>query len=314
MQDLLETMRDRVLNHFAASQITTPIPRVSVTLSRGVGDAETTMCGPGFCLVLQGTKQLVIGNQALKQGSGQSFASLIELPATRCLYETARRDPYVAVGLTVDPVLLSELLTDLPLLPPLPELSSFSVAEGTPDLLEAWNQHLALLDAPGDIAALAKPRERELLYRLLQSAHGRVLRQFVWEEGGLAQIRKAVDWLRSHFDEHVSIKALAEVAAMSVPAFNRHFRLVTATSPLQYQKALRLQAARQLLFKGNDVTRTARAVGYESVSQFSREYARRFERSPKQDALAMRERRAEPVPRMHSTVSSGPQLPNGTAV
>ncbi|UXN75065.1 AraC family transcriptional regulator [Devosia sp. A8/3-2] len=148
MQDLLETMRDRVLNHFAASQITTPIPRVSVTLSRGVGDAETTMCGPGFCLVLQGTKQLVIGNQALKQGSGQSFASLIELPATRCLYETARRDPYVAVGLTVDPVLLSELLTDLPLLPPLPELSSFSVAEGTPDLLEARNQHLALLDAP----------------------------------------------------------------------------------------------------------------------------------------------------------------------
>ncbi|MBC3941109.1 AraC family transcriptional regulator [Sphingomonas albertensis] len=289
MQNLLERMRERVLCHFTESRMTTPIPRVSVAISRGTGDPESTMCGPGFCLVLQGTKRLAIGNRELEQDPGRSFASLVELPATRCLYETARREPYVAVGLTVDPVLLAELLTDLPPSPPMPEPSSFSVADEAPDLLEAWNQHLALLDAPGDIAALARPRERELLYRLLQSAHGGLLRQFVWEEGSLAQIRKAVDWLRSHFDQPVRVKTLAEVAAMSVPAFNRHFRLATATSPLQYQKALRLQAARQLLSKGNDVTRTAQAVGYESISQFSREYARRFERSPKQDALAMRE-------------------------
>jgi AraC-like DNA-binding protein len=289
MQHLLERMRNRVLCHFTDTQMTTPIPRVSVAIWRGTGDPERTMCGPGFCLVLQGTKRLAFGNQELKQDAGRSFASLIELPATRCLYETARREPYVAVGLTVEPMLLAKLLTDLPSSSPIPEPSSFSVAEEAPELLEAWNRHLALLDSPGDIAALARPRERELLYRLLQSAHGRVLRQFVWEEGSLAQIRKAVDWLRSHFDQPVRIKALAEVAAMSVPAFNRHFRLATATSPLQYQKALRLHAARQLLSKGNDVTRTAQAVGYESISQFSREYARRFERSPKQDALAMRE-------------------------
>jgi AraC-like DNA-binding protein len=289
MQNLLERMRDRVLSHFARSQMTTRIPRISVAIARGVGDPENTMCGPGICLVLQGTKQLVIGNQALQQDAGRSFASLVELPATRCLFETASREPYVAVGLTVDPIVLGQLLADLPPLSPRSEPSSFSVAAGTPELLQAWNQHLALLDAPDDIAALAKPRERELLYRLLQSGHGGVLRQFVWEEGGLAQIRKAVAWMRANFDQSVPVKALAEIAAMSVPSFNRHFKSATATSPLQYQKALRLQAARQLLFKGNDVTRAAQAVGYDSVSQFSREYARRFNCSPKQDALRMRE-------------------------
>ena len=252
------------------------------------------MCGPGFCLVLQGTKRLVIGDEALTQEPGRSFASLVEIPATRCLYETARREPYVAIGLTVDPALLAELLTDLPSSSPVPEPSSFSLADGTPELLEAWDQHLALLDAPDDIAGLAKPRERELLYRLLRSPHGGVLKQFVEQNGRLSQVRKAVDWLRTHFDQPVPVKALAEIAAMSVPAFNRHFRSATATSPLQYQKALRLQAARQLLSKGANVTRTAQAVGYESISQFSREYARRFERSPKQDAVAMRADRAEP--------------------
>lgn len=252
------------------------------------------MCGPGVCLVLQGTKQLAIGNQALQQDAGRSFASLVELPATRCLFETTSREPYVAVGLTVDPVLLGELLADLPPSSPASEPSSFSMADETPELLQAWDQHLALLDAPGDIAALSRPRERELLYRLHQSGHGGVLRQFVSEEGSRAQIRKAIAWMRSHFDQPVAVKTLAEVAAMSVPAFNRHFRSATATSPIQYQKALRLQAARQLLSKGSDVTRTAQAVGYDSVSQFSREYARRFERSPKQDALAMRDERAQP--------------------
>jgi AraC-like DNA-binding protein len=288
MQILLEQMRDRVLRHFAGSQMATPIPRVSVAISRGVTDPENTMCGPGFCLVLQGTKQLVIGNQALRQDPGRSFGSLVELPATRCLFETARQEPYVAVGLTIDPVLLDELLRDVPSPPPLSEPAGFSMADQTPDLLEAWSRHLALLDAPGSVAALAEARERELLFHLLQSAHGAVLRQFVRDEGRLAQIRRAVEWLRAHFDQPVPVKDLAEVAAMSIPAFNRHFRSATATSPLQYQKALRLQAARQLLAKGQDVTRTARAVGYESLSQFSREYTRRFERSPKQDALAMR--------------------------
>jgi len=252
------------------------------------------MCGPGFCLVLQGTKRLVIGDEALTQGPGRLFASLVEIPATRCLYETARREPYVAVGLTVDPALLAELLTDLPSLSAPSEPSSFSVADATPDILEAWNKHLALLDAPGDIVGLAKPREQELLYRLLQSRHGGVLMQFAGQNGRLAQVRKAIDWLRTNFDQPVPVKALADMAAMSVPAFNRHFRTATATSPLQYQKALRLQAARHLLSKGADVTRTAQAVGYESIPQFSREYARRFERSPKKDAVAMREDRAEP--------------------
>ncbi|RXD04790.1 AraC family transcriptional regulator [Sphingomonas sp. UV9] len=289
MKDLLEQMRDRALRHTDQSQMTTAVPRLSIAIFRGAPVPENTMCGVGICLVVQGRKQLSLGEEFLIQGRGRSFASLVELPATRCLYETRLREPYVAVGLTIDRSLLRQLLAETSGPIGVPPTESFSLDDSSSALLEAWNQHMALLDAPADVPALAVPRERELLYRLLQSRHGGLLRQYARDDGVLTQINRVIDWMRAHFDQPLPARTLAGLAGMSLPAFNRHFRQATATSPLQYQKALRLQAARHLLSRDNGVSQAARAVGYESASQFSREYSRTFHRSPKQDALFMRE-------------------------
>ncbi len=151
-------------------------------------------------------------------------------------------------------------------------------------LLEAWDRYLSLLDEPDDIPILTAPRQRELLYRLLQSGHGPMIRQMSRDSGQLSQIRRALDWMRGHFEQRFSMEALAEIAGMSVPSFHRNFRAVTAMSPLQYQKTLRLQAARRLLAVDADASRAAYEVGYESPSQFSREYSRLFGLPPKRDA------------------------------
>jgi len=231
---------------------------------------------------------MLVGDRLLRCGAGSCFASLIELPTTRCVFETEHGKPYVATSFTLDHSAFTALLADLPADSSNKAAPGFSVVTVSRQLLEAWDHHLALLDMPSDIPVLAGSRERELLYRLLQSPHGPMLRQIAREEGRLSQVRCAIDWMRQHFDQPLPIKTLAGVAGMSVPSFNRHFKAVTATSPLQYQKTLRLQAARRLLATNADAARAAYAVGYESVSQFSREYSRLFGLPPKQDAAQLR--------------------------
>lgn len=231
---------------------------------------------------------MLVGNKSLHYSAGACFASVIELPTTCCVFEMAGDKPYIGTGLALDYGLFSALVDDVPQGSSEPAAVGFNVGAVSRDVLEAWNQLLALLDRPNDIPVLAVARERELLYRLLQSAHGPLLRQIARDEGKLAQVRRAIAWMREHFHESFHIEAVANIAGMSVPSFNRHFRFATSTSPLQYQKTLRLQAARSLLAADNDATRAAYAVGYESPSQFSREYARLFGRSPKKDALQLR--------------------------
>ena len=285
---MLNQMRDQLIRHAGRPAAPTRLPRLLNVVARQHGEPEATTCGPGVCLVLQGTKQLVVGDQVLRQGAGHSFASAIALPATRCVYETDGGEPYVATGLIVDVVALADLARDLPGPAPRTAEGAFNVIGSSVELLTAWTNYLALLDAPDeDVAALAPARERELLYRLLQSAHGPMLRQMVRDEGRQAQVLQAIEWIRAHFDERLSVEMLASLAGMSVPTFNRHFRAATSTSPVKYQKTIRLQAARHLLAKRLNVTETAFAVGYRSSSQFSREYARHFGRPPKRDSASL---------------------------
>lgn len=277
-------MRDRVLRH-AGRPMHTALSGLLIAVGQRHGHTEVTTCSPGVCLVLQGAKQLVVGDQVLRQGPGHTFASAIELPATRCVYETEDGRPYVAVGLIVDVAMLAEFVKDVPVPPS--TTAAFNLGSASDALLQAWNHHLALLDTPDDITILAPLRERELLYRLLQSPHGPLLRQMVRDDGKPEPILEAIEWLRTHFDQPLAVKTLAETAGMSVPSFNRHFKAATSTSPLQYQKTLRLQAARHLLARDANAAQAASAVGYGSPSQFSREYARYFGRTPKQDGIRL---------------------------
>jgi AraC-like DNA-binding protein len=288
MQDLLDQMCQRVLRNTQEDRMDTSIPRLALGYSRQtyptIGSVE-----PGICLVLQGEKQMHVGSRTLHYSAGACVVSIIELPTTLSLLKISGDAPFIGTGLTLDPALMAALIADLPADMSRSGAMAFNVGPVSRDVLEAWDHLLDLLDRPADIPILAAARERELLYRLLQSVHGPLLRQIAREEGRLAQVRRAIAWMRDHFDESFAIETVAGIAGMSVPSFNRHFRAATSTSPLQYQKTLRLQAARRMLASDVDATRTAYAVGYESPSQFSREYARLFGRAPKRDAMQLRQ-------------------------
>ncbi|MEP7455976.1 AraC family transcriptional regulator [Phyllobacterium sp. SB3] len=288
MEDLLEKMRDRVLRHTDGIRMRTAIPRVGIGVVSDGSAPTAGTCGQGVCLVLQGAKQMLVGEKMLRYEAGSCFASLVELPTTRYVFEGTRISPYVATSLTIDKDAFNALVADVPSSSTNRGTSAFSVALASRQLVEAWDNYLALLDTPEDIPALAASRERELMYRLLQSPHGSLLRQIGREEGKLSKVREAIEWIRQHFDQPLEIKDVAERSGMSIPSFNRHFRQATSTSPLQYQKMLRLHAARRLLAADTDAAHAAFEVGYESASQFSREYSRLFGRPPRQDASLLR--------------------------
>lgn len=288
MQDLLDAMCARVLRHTDGMRLETTVPRVGIGVSARAGAPVQTVYEPMACLVLQGAKQVLIGDRVLRYDASNCFVASLELPSTGCVIEAAGDAPYVVTSLLLDRALLAELLADLPATAPAPPMPAFGVAPVTPALLEAWGRLLELLDAPGEVPVLAALREREVLYRLLQGAHGPMLRQVAREDSRMSQVRRAIEWIRRHFDRPIRTETLAGIAAMSVPTFHRHFRAATAMSPLQYQKALRLQAARRLLATSGEAGRAAYAVGYESASQFSRDYARAFGTPPARDAERLR--------------------------
>uniref|UniRef100_UPI0035CB11C0 AraC family transcriptional regulator n=1 Tax=uncultured Sphingomonas sp. TaxID=158754 RepID=UPI0035CB11C0 len=293
MQETLDRLCRRVARHTDGIRLQTSIPRVALGVSGVCSVPIMTVYEPMICMVLQGAKQVMIGDRLLRYDAASCFVASLELPATGCVIEASSERPYVVAALALDREILSGLIADLPAVQPAQPLAGFGVALVTPALLDAWDQLLALLDAPADIPFLAPAREREILYRLLQSGHGAMLRQIGREDSRLSQIRRAIDWIRRHFDQTLPVATLADLAGMSIPSFHRHFKAATAMSPLQYQKTLRLQAARRLLSTSTEAAKAAYAVGYESASQFSREYARFFGTPPSRDGARLHALAAE---------------------
>lgn len=295
MQDLLDSMCRRVQRHASGLLWETPVPRVGLCVLNETGGPMASVYRPMACLVLQGAKEVMIGNSQLRYDAASCFIASVDVAATGRVSEATAERPYVVTSLSLDHQALAGLLGELPAALPdqtaLDEVrmptTGFGLAPVTRDLLEAWDQLLALLDKPQDIPVLAPAREREVLYRLLQSGHGPMLRQLARDDSRLSRIRRAIEHIRQHFDQPLRTEALALIAGMSVPSFHRHFKAATGMSPLQYQKSLRLQTARQLLSTRADAARTAFAVGYESASQFSREYARQFDDRQARDAALM---------------------------
>lgn len=287
MEELLQDMRDRVLRHADSANSASIVPRLNLGTATVPSDPVSIVYDPIVCVVLQGAKQVMIGEQVLRYDVATSFITSLELPASGRIIEATPDRPYAAAGLLIDLDIVAELIADLPETPDRPG-AGFFVMPVTAELLAAWQQLITLLDAPGDVRVLAPLRERELLYRLLCGPHAAVLRQIARGDSRLAQVRRTIQWLRGHFDQAMRIEQLAELAGMSVPSFHRHFKAATAMSPLQYQKSLRLQAARRLLAANAEASRAAYSVGYESASQFSREYARMFGAPPSRDAERLR--------------------------
>jgi AraC-like DNA-binding protein len=239
-----------------------------------------------MCVVLQGAKEVAIGEQRLRYDPATYFVAGLDLPACGRIVQARADEPYLAVVMALEADVLAAMLPEAPAVDD--PAAGFAVCPVSGELLDAWLRMIRLLDAPADIPALAPLIEREILYRVLQGPQGAVLRQVARADGRLAQVRRAIAWIRTHYDQTLRVDHLAELAGMSAASFHRHFKAATAMSPLQYQKSLRLQQARQLLISTHDAARAAYAVGYESASQFSREYARLFGAPPARDAVRLR--------------------------
>jgi AraC-like DNA-binding protein len=264
----------------------TGIPRVAMVQGKIPEHMLAAVYDPMINVILQGSKRMTVGDRTLRYDPATYFVMSIDLPAVGSVHPAESGEPYLAVSLTLDPAVLSTLFADLPTPSARAERHpGFSVAPVTAPLIDAWVRMLRLMGDPEAIAALAPVYEREILFRVLQGPHGWMLREIAAPDTAMARISLAIQWIRRDFAEPIGVERLAERASMSVSAFHRHFKAVTHLSPLQYQKRVRLLQARMLMVaNAKSVMTAAFEVGYESATQFSRDYARIFGLPPAKDA------------------------------
>jgi AraC-like DNA-binding protein len=243
---------------------------------------------PLFALVVQGAKRAVLGDEVFGYGAGEFLIASMELPVIANVSEATPAEPYLVVGLALRPALIAELLLDAPPRRRGDVAPSIVVSTAGDDLLDAVLRLLRLLDRPDDQPVLWASVEREVVWRLLTGEQGGTVRQIGLGDSNTAQISRAIRWIRDHHADLFRVEDAARVAGMSVTSFHRHFRAITMMTPLQFQKLIRLQEARaRLLAEPGDVAGVGFAVGYESASQFSREYRRHFGLPPGQDAARL---------------------------
>ncbi|WP_343742967.1 AraC family transcriptional regulator [Herbaspirillum huttiense] len=267
----------------------TGIPRVAMVQGAIPQHQLAAVYDPMINLILQGGKSMTMGGRCLYYDPATYFVMSVDLPAAGTVHAAADGSPYLAISLTLDASIIANLLGDLPdAAERLDGSNAFSVAPVTLELLDAWVRMLRLMKQPADIAVLAPVYEREILYRVLQGPMGWMLRDIALPDSALARVNLAIQQIRRDYAQPLRVEELAGSAAMSVSAFHRHFKAVTALSPVQYQKQIRLLQARTLLVAaGYSVTAAAHEVGYQSSNQFSREYSREFGRPPSRDAIEL---------------------------
>lgn len=254
--------------------------------------------GLGLAVVAQGGKQVTLGDQVLTYGAGQSLLITADLPVVAHVTRADLAHPFLCLFLSLDANALVQLAAgmDLPPLPREPASRAISLSALDASLLDAAIRLVQLLDEPALVATLAPLIQQEIMVRLLCGPHGPYLRHLVSVGSPSNQIAQAMAWLTQNYVNDVLMDELAARVHMSPSTFRLHFRHVTGMSPLQYQKQLRLQQARHLmLYQALDAGSTAARVGYESASQFSRDYSRLFGAPPQRDIKRMRHQPGEGV-------------------
>lgn len=300
MGTLIE-LRDLVDRHCTTRSFETAIPRLRLMRAEAPTRPAPLVYDAHVCFIVQGAKRVAIGGRWLDYDAGKYLVISVDLAATGQIVQASRRAPLLAISLGLDRALLASVLLDLPAdhAPAPATAAGLAVSTASAEILEPLARLVRLLDRPREVVALAPLVERELVYRLLDGAHGALLRRIALTGSPGARIGRAIGWIREHHREPIRIERVARLAGMSPSSFHRHFKAVTAMSPLQFQKRIRLNEARRLLLAGEgDAASVGFAVGYESPSQFSREYGRLFGAPPRRDALRLRRVAQEGVPVM----------------
>ena len=286
----LDDLSEQILRHSVEGSTKTAVPHLSVARVHTRTLPNRMVYEPFVCLVAQGAKEVMLGDKLIRYAAGNYLVVSLDLPVSSVIREASRNRPLLSATLALNPTLLTDILLTLPEdSPAVAPSTGLAVSTAPDDLVDAMSRLLGLLDQPRDIAMLAPLFEREILYRLMQGEQGAMLRQIALSDSRLSQIARTIGWIRRNYAESLRIEALAQLAGMSASSFHRHFKAATAMSPLQFQKQIRLQEARKLLLAQKaDAARVGFAVGYESPSQFSREYSRLFGAPPGRDAAQLR--------------------------
>jgi len=293
VSDVSELTRLIERNAAADGANATAIPRLFLHRASCVSEPMHGVYNPAVCLIAQGRKQAIAGDHVYLYDAMKYLVVSVDVPITSQILDASPDRPYLSLRLDLDPAAIAALMLESDMERAQREVPGPAVAINTlgPELLDAAIRLLRLLDTPRDIPVLAPLAEREILYRLLHGEQGARMSQIACSASKLQQVNRAIGWIKRNFREPFSIDVVAEVARMSSSALHEHFRTVTGMSPLQYQKQLRLQEARRLiLIQRIDAAAAGHAVGYDSPSQFSREYARLFGAPPVRDAARLRER------------------------
>ena len=247
---------------------------------------------PSLLVIAQGRIRVDLGKASYVFGQSRFLLTSLELPVMSQVITASEEAPYLAFLLKLDISTVRDIVNTEEV--PIPEVTSgacgMATGETTVELVNSCFRMMDLLDAPRDISFFSKLIQREIIYRLLQGSQGARLRAIATFETKCHRTAKAVAWLRSNYEKPLRVEHLATIAGMSRSRLHLHFRALTAMSPLQFQKQLRLHAARQRMLTGElDAASAAFEVGYESPSQFNREYRRFFGRPPIRDIKALRD-------------------------
>lgn len=272
-------------------QLATAVPGLSLFRRNVPTEPMTYMYERSICVIAQGAKQVMLGGDTYVYDPHHFLITSVDLPVVCQVVEAGPTKPYLSLLLKIDQREMSQLMADNDLPPPRAQQSSrgMAIGEVTLPLLTAFQRLVDLLDEPNDVPILGPIIQREIVYRLLVGDQGAHLRQMALAGSQSQQIARAIYWLKSNFSRPFRIEDLASQVNMSPSTFHQHFRTLTAMSPLQYQKWLRLNEARRLMFAERlDATTAAFQVGYESPSQFSREYSRSFGAPPMRDIERLR--------------------------
>jgi AraC-like DNA-binding protein len=246
---------------------------------------------PSFCLIAQGSKEVLLGDKRYRYDPGHYLVSTVALPYATSISEASPERPYLGFVLKLDPTVVGSVLVEVGHVAPRRQaaMTAIDVSPLDVDLLDAAVRLVRLLDSPADARFLAPPVTREIVYRLLRGVQGERLHQIAAQGGNTHRIAEGIEWLRKDFDQPLRIEQIARELGLSISSFNHHFRALTAMSPLQFQKQLRLQEARRLMLSdGFDAARAGERVGYKDASHFTREYKRLFGEPPMRDVERLR--------------------------
>ena len=292
MQANRDELLERIARAVREDGSVEPLKGVRLHRSSSPTELNLNVSDPAFAVIAQGSKELYLGKERYRYDPYHYCLGTIELPLASQIIEASRERPYLSLRLELDPILVGSVMTELghSAKPKRADVKAFNVSLLDAGLLDAAVRLVRLIDTPTEARVLAPLVKREIICRLLLGKQGARLRYIAVMGGYTSPIARAIEWLREEFDQQLRIDDIAQEVGLSVSSFHHQFKAVTALTPLQFQKQLRLQEARRLMLsEALDAASTAYRVGYNDASHFSREYKKLFGSPPVRDVERLRE-------------------------